>query len=242
MSEHPASAPEAPAAAPKGRGLLSKLIILIFLVVVVVTEVVVALLYLPSASADASHAKPPAAVEGQGDAHGDEAAHDEAEADAHGGDGAAEDDHGADAHGADAEHAAEEHGAEAGHGGHGAHGEAEEEPPLTPANAGSQQEVDLGEFAVQAYQLDSNTTRVIDFHLYGTVRRGEKSEFDRKLAASKNRIREQIIVTLRSADRADLTDPGLGLIKRQILAKTNATLGKAYLQEIVFSNFSFMEQ
>ena len=40
----------------------------------------------------------------------------------------------------------------------------------------------------------------------------------------------------------DLTDAGLGLIKRKILEKTNRALGKPLLQTVVFSDFSFVEQ
>ena len=40
----------------------------------------------------------------------------------------------------------------------------------------------------------------------------------------------------------DLTDPGLGLLKRRILAKSNDLLGKPLLRSVVFSDFSFVEQ
>jgi flagellar FliL protein len=49
-------------------------------------------------------------------------------------------------------------------------------------------------------------------------------------------------MTVRSADGTDLADAGLGLIKRQILEKTNALLGKALLRAIVVSDFSYLEQ
>jgi hypothetical protein len=51
-----------------------------------------------------------------------------------------------------------------------------------------------------------------------------------------------VIVTLRSSELGDLTDAGLGLIKRRILEKTNRTLGKPYLRSVIFSDFSFIEQ
>ena len=51
-----------------------------------------------------------------------------------------------------------------------------------------------------------------------------------------------MLTTIRSAELADLTDPGLGLIKRQILEKTNRALGKPVLQGIVFSDFVAVEQ
>jgi len=40
----------------------------------------------------------------------------------------------------------------------------------------------------------------------------------------------------------DLTDAGLGLLKRKILEKSNRILGRPLLQTIIFSEFSFVEQ
>ena len=106
----------------------------------------------------------------------------------------------------------------------------------------SQVEVDLGEFGVTAYQPISNTTLRIDFHLYGTVATEDEKDFLARLEGNVHRFRDQVIVTLRSSDITDLTDAGLGLIKRKILEKTNAMLGKRYLRAIIFSDFSFIEQ
>jgi len=70
----------------------------------------------------------------------------------------------------------------------------------------------------------------------------DEAEFLAQLEGNVHRFRDQVIVTLRSSDITDLTDAGLGLIKRKILEKTNAMLGKRYLRAIIFSDFSFIEQ
>ena len=49
------------------------------------------------------------------------------------------------------------------------------------------------------------------------------------------------MVAVRSAEMADLTDPSLGLIKRTILDKARAILGKPLLQELVISDYSSLE-
>ncbi len=67
-------------------------------------------------------------------------------------------------------------------------------------------------------------------------------EFEDRLAENEHRLREQLIVTLRAVDMIDLADAGLGLIKRRILETTSRTLGKAIVQEVIFSDFSFVEQ
>ena len=103
-------------------------------------------------------------------------------------------------------------------------------------------EVFLGEFHVSVFQPLSNTTVRIDFELYGTVLADKQTVFDERFIENQHRLREQVIVTLRSTEMADLADAGLGLIKRKILETTNRTLGKSLIREIVFSDFSFIEQ
>lgn len=117
-----------------------------------------------------------------------------------------------------------------------------DEPRAYEENTQPVQEVDLGKFTITAYQPVENTTLRIDFHLFATVLEEDQSEFEQRMASSKNRFREQVIVTVRSGEVSDLTDAGLGLIKRKILEKTNRTLGKPLLQSVIFSEFSFIEQ
>jgi flagellar basal body-associated protein FliL len=134
------------------------------------------------------------------------------------------------------EHAAASHG---GHGGghSGGHGES-----TKSASRGVQQEADLGEFTVTAYQPVSSSTLFISFHLYGSVLDKHTDELSKRLEEHKHQVRDNIIVIIRSAEITDLTDAGLGLIKRRILETTNRTLGKPLLQGIMFSDFSFVEQ
>lgn len=103
-------------------------------------------------------------------------------------------------------------------------------------------EVDLGEFSVSAHQAASNVTYRVDFHLYGTIPADKEIEYTKLMETKGKRIREQVLVTVRSAELVDLTDAGLGLIKRRILATTNKTLGKPLLQTILFTDFRFNEQ
>ncbi|NUQ61005.1 MAG: hypothetical protein HUU20_00845 [Pirellulales bacterium] len=105
-----------------------------------------------------------------------------------------------------------------------------------------QLEVDLEEFTVTAFQPASNTTLRIDFHLYGTVATKDQAEFQHEMEKNVHRFREQVIVIVRSAELTDLTDAGLGLIKRKILEKTNRILGKPLLKSVIVSDFSFIEQ
>ena len=114
--------------------------------------------------------------------------------------------------------------------------------PSADNEPAEQAEVDLGEFCVTAFQATSNTTLRIDFHLFGTVKAENQKEFLHLMEENKHRFREQVLVTVRSADITDLTDAGLGLMKRKILDRANRTLGKPLLQAVVVSDFSFVEQ
>lgn len=103
-------------------------------------------------------------------------------------------------------------------------------------------EVDLGKFGVTSFQPSTNSTLLIDFHLYGTIGGEEKAAFERAMEVSQHRFRDQVIVIVRSSELTDLTDAGLGLIKRKILEKSNRLLGKPYIRSVIFSDFSFVEQ
>ncbi|GIX02109.1 MAG: hypothetical protein KatS3mg112_1046 [Thermogutta sp.] len=113
---------------------------------------------------------------------------------------------------------------------------------LGTPGTGAEVEVDLGEFSVTSYQPTTQTTLRIDFHLWGTVDQSMEKDFQAAWAKANNRVRDQILVIVRSAELPDLTDAGLGLIKRKILEKVNHALGKPYLKSVVFSEFSFLEQ
>ena len=104
-------------------------------------------------------------------------------------------------------------------------------------------EIDLTDpFSVTSFDPVTNTTLRIDFKLKGVVFVDDQSECTSLLADHQHRFREQVIIILRSAEINDLTDASLGLIKRKILEKSNRTLGKPLLQEILIPDFSFVEQ
>jgi flagellar basal body-associated protein FliL len=105
-----------------------------------------------------------------------------------------------------------------------------------------QVEVVLGEFSVTSFQPATNTTLRIEFNLYGTVNAKDQKEFLTALEENQHRFRDQVLVIVRSAEITDLTDAGLGLVKRKIMEKTNQMIGKPMLHSIIFSDFSFVEQ
>ena len=134
-----------------------------------------------------------------------------------------------DAHGDDhSEEHAEEHGEEHGD----AHG----------AAAHDSHEVTLGTYHIVSFNPKTGTSLSIDFDLFGVVLAEEEAEFSHLYTAHEKRISEQITIAVRGMESADLTDPGLGLIKRIILEQTNRALGKPLVREAIISQFSFMER
>jgi len=103
-------------------------------------------------------------------------------------------------------------------------------------------EVELGTYNITRYNPTTNTTLAIDFEMYGVVQAEDAAEFQHHFESSNARIKEQITLTMHSAEAADLTDAGLGLIKRQLLEKTNRALGEPMLKEVLFSKFNFVER
>ena len=103
-------------------------------------------------------------------------------------------------------------------------------------------EVALGSYHVVTFDPATGASINIDFDLYGTVLEEESSEFYQLYTANQRRLEEQVVVTMRGTELTDLSDAGLGLIKRKILEKTNRALGKPLLREVVFPNFSFLER
>ena len=102
-------------------------------------------------------------------------------------------------------------------------------------------EVELGKYNITVHRPASDVTLRINFLLIGTIDEHEAETFDSLIAKNQHRLRDKIIFEIRNCDLTDLTDPGLGLIKRRILAKSNELLGKPILQSVVFSEFSYTQ-
>jgi hypothetical protein len=129
----------------------------------------------------------------------------------------------------DEEHGEEESHGEAGEHGDGGHGE-------------ESHEVTLGTYHIVSFNPKTDSSLAVDFELFGTVLAAEQPEFEHLYAAHEKRISEQITIAVRGLQADDLTDPGLGLIKRIILEKTNRALGKPLVREAIISQFSFVER
>ena len=121
----------------------------------------------------------------------------------------------------------------------GEHGAAHD---ATGQSHGAEIEADLGKFSIVVHKPAESYTMRINFHLIGTVKEAEQEEFRILLGKCQHRLRDQVIYEVRNSEIGDLTDPGLALIKRKILGKSNDLLGKPLLTTVVFSDYAFVEQ
>ena len=128
------------------------------------------------------------------------------------------------------------------HAGASEHGKEGAEEHKGEHSAEHEAEVELGKFNVIVHKPTENLTMRVNFHLIGTVPEKEHKEFEELYTKCEHRLRDQIIFEIRKSDVAELSDPGLALLKRKILAKSNDLLGKPILHTIVFSDFAFIEQ
>ena len=103
-------------------------------------------------------------------------------------------------------------------------------------------EVELVAENITRFDPERDTVLNIDFVVFGVVQVDEEEEFLLEFEAHRGRIKEQIIFTLHNAKASELASSGLGLIKRQILEKTNRTLGRPLLREVGFTKINFVER
>ena len=103
-------------------------------------------------------------------------------------------------------------------------------------------EVDLGAFSTTKHEPRADSTFRTDFHLWGTVAEEDVEDFNELFAKNRNRFRNLVIQQIHTSKVEDLVEnPGLSLIKRQFLEKSNDLLGKRILRSIVFADYTFVE-
>ena len=101
---------------------------------------------------------------------------------------------------------------------------------------------ELGDFSITVSQPNSPTALRVDFQLVYTVKESEKDEAKVLFERNVHRFRDLVLSEIRYLEPSDLADPGLTLIKRRILEKSNNLFGKPVLKAVVFSEFSYIEQ
>ncbi|QDT69759.1 hypothetical protein MalM25_27000 [Planctomycetes bacterium MalM25] len=103
-------------------------------------------------------------------------------------------------------------------------------------------EVILMSDSVTRFNPETDATLNVQFTVYGVGIQEERDLFNEQFESNKSRVHEQINLTIHGASTSDLASANLGLIKRQILEKTNRTLGRPLLREVGFTKVNFIER
>lgn len=120
--------------------------------------------------------------------------------------------------------------------------ETPKEPAEPPSSLGLDLvEIDLDSHSITVTDAATGSTWRVDFKLYGLAAAADEQELATLLPRISKRLRERIDTVIRESDPNDLTEPGLGLIKRKISAKVNEALGKPLLRGVAINDFFFFE-
>ena len=99
------------------------------------------------------------------------------------------------------------------------------------------EEVDLGEFTFTEGD-PNNTPFRLSIHLFGLINKKDRDEFDKRYEINKHRIRNAILVILRSSQQSEITDPSLGLVKNKIMVKVNDILGMPLIKGVIYTDIA----
>ena len=101
-------------------------------------------------------------------------------------------------------------------------------------------EFDLGAYTITT--KNGASMLHIDVSLAATLKEEDKTEFEELFEEKKKRFSQLVMFEFRSAEPVDLYANELGLIRRQILEKSNALFGKQIVRQVLVSAFSIVEQ
>ena len=115
-------------------------------------------------------------------------------------------------------------------------------PPYRPGpsediQAPERDEVDLGEFTLIIDDAASAPFR-LSVHFYGLVNKKDIMEYNKRYDIHKNRIREAIIVIVRSSPQSEITEPSLGILKNKITVKINDILGMPLIKGVIYTDYA----
>ena len=99
------------------------------------------------------------------------------------------------------------------------------------------EEVDLGTFTFTEGDL-SNMPFRLSVQFFGLVNKKDREEYNKRYDIHKNRVRNAILIILRSSSQAEITDPTLGLIKNRIMVKTNEILGMPLVKGVIYTEIA----
>ncbi len=101
--------------------------------------------------------------------------------------------------------------------------------------------VALGEFNIRTFDPLTGVTLRTDFRLEGMTVAGDELSFFEFMAGNHLQLREQVMITIRSAEWEDFADPEKEMLGRKIVARVNRALGRPFLETVSVKDFSMAE-
>ena len=116
-----------------------------------------------------------------------------------------------------------------------------------PANVGTKLayfgagRAELGEYRVEIFDPITDVRLRTDFRLEGLTAVASEDAFRDFIQRNYRALREQVAVTLRTCDFADLNEPDFQLLEKKLLSRINRTLGRKSLKSVRIKDFQLYE-
>lgn len=98
---------------------------------------------------------------------------------------------------------------------------------------------DLGQFRLRELRPTRNETAKITFALQLVLARDLDQRLLKQLEHWRHRLRDQVIIAIRTSERVDFLEPNLDKLQRRILLRVNRLLKKPYIEEVLFTEYVF---
>ena len=115
-------------------------------------------------------------------------------------------------------------------------------PLIEMDNAMDTREVDLGKYDITISQRDTNSTLLVDFHVFAELPNYKREAFVEIFETHHHRVRHAIILNLRSFDRARLNEPDLLSVRDSIKEVILANVEEPKIDGIGFYHFRLLEE
>lgn len=115
-------------------------------------------------------------------------------------------------------------------------------PLIEMANAMDTLEVDLGKYDVTISQQDTNSTLIIDFHVFAKLPNYKREAFQKMLETHHHRVRHAIILKLRDFDRPRLNEPDLLAVREAIKEAVLTNIEEPKINGVGLYHFRFLEE
>lgn len=99
--------------------------------------------------------------------------------------------------------------------------------------------VSLGEYLIRDFRVVEGSKLRISFELYAQVEEEDAESFRQLADSHEHRIRNEVLVAVRTCEQADFQEPDLDRMRRRILARLKRTMRMQAIQGLLVGEFEF---